>query len=251
MALKVIIPAKTNSIRVPLKNWASFYNGFNLVEIAICRLVWAGVEMSQIYVSSDSWSLPEQERVGRSGVRTLLRPLKSTENDYPIQSLIRETVSGICSGFGSSDVAWVQVCDPLFRGHKMMLESWVDHKNAMLLAGHEKHEVSIAAVRRSSPWLMNRIFQPIGWQTGSHHCPGGRIDNAYVFPWTMTIMTYDAIMTAGYYFDRNTEFVPFSGGIDIDNVSDWEEASKYMASPDVWDSKSATEILENREMHHE
>lgn len=217
--MKVIIPAKASSTRVPDKNWREFHGGKSLVDLNIEAMIRCGFTPSDIHVSCechDKLARVEQ----RHGITPLLRDPALCGNDVPLTDWIR----GLCSQVpGECDVVWSQVCDPLFTEHRRLVTDWYSVK----ACGHD----SYCVVHPFKAYLLDEAKRPIGWQFGEWHTPSQRLPQLYTFPFTMSILTRGAIARTGYHIGAKPAwFVSKGGSIDIDTMEDFELArAKYAA----------------------
>jgi len=212
--MKIIIPAKTGSCRVPNKNWREFHAGRCLVEVCLEKLDAAGIPRSQIWISTQDETKRhriEQEfgcNFHRHGERFC------HNNAAPITDWIRETVADIAPG---ETIGWAQVTTPLFNEYGPMLEAWerlpVDQFDSM------------CAVYPMREFIMDEQKRPIGWGFGEWHRAGQDLPTLYRFPWSFSIRTPAAIRRTGYYIGARPYWYECLGQlVDIDTMEDWEFA---------------------------
>lgn len=216
--MKAIIPAKGTSTRVPGKNWRPFYGDKSLVDLNIEALLGAGIEADDIHVSCED--VERLAQVGqRWGVTPLLRDPDLCDNDVPLTTWIRS----ICSQVpGDDDVAWSQVCDPLFDNHRAVIDHWP--------AAREANCDSLCVVHPLQAYLLNDRFRPVGWQWGEWHTPSQRLPTLYTFPFTLSILTRGTIERTGYHIGaRPCWHVSKGGSIDIDTPADFDFAARKYA----------------------
>lgn len=211
--MKFVIPAKTNSTRIPNKNWREFAGGKSLVEITVDRLMEAGAKHGDIYVSTER-ELPEQQRL-RGQVNFLDRSEEATKNDYPLTEWIR----GICEQVpGDDEIAWCQVCDPMFSQHEEAIARWETCRD---------NYDSLCVVYRAPGYLLDEHMRPVRWSPGEHHTVGQTLPSWHQMPWTFSILKRDTIARFGYHFGRNPLWLVSSRrGIDIDTMGDFELAGR-------------------------
>lgn len=211
--MRVIIPAKSTSTRVPNKNWRDFYRGKSLVDINILAILNAGIAPDHIHVSSDS--LDHLETVqARYGVIGLPRDESLCHNDTSIGDFIRCISSQVT---GHDDIAWSQVCDPLFNEHAEVFKHWETVK----ALGYD----SLSVVHPVRQYMMTNDMRPIGWGFGQGHVQSQKLTTLYQFPFTLSVLTRDCIKICGYHIGANPRwFVSSSRSIDIDTESDFEVA---------------------------
>jgi N-acylneuraminate cytidylyltransferase len=208
--MRAIIPAKTSSKRVPDKNWRPFHNQSSLVDINIEALLNAGLDAADIYVSCED--AERLERLNkRWGVTPILCSAELCSNGISFGDWIRWTCAQVP---GDDDLIWSQVCDPLFDEYHEVLDSWPDAK----AHGYD----SICVVYPHKAYLLDECFRPIGWQWGEWHTTGQNLPQFYTFPFTLSILTRDAIDRTGYHIGaRPSWYVSRGDSIDIDTQADF------------------------------
>lgn len=211
MDIDFIIPAKAHSERVKNKNWRPFHDGDSLVDVTIKKLISAGAPVSRIHVSSDSVDRL-REVSERWGVNTLQR-IGLTANSVPLTDWIRSITAQVP---GASDVAWCQVCDPMFYEYRQCLEMWPEVR--------KDHDSLVVCY----PWrgyLMTGNQQPVGWSFGEHHTPSQMLPQFHTMPFTFSLLTRSAIKATGYHVGRTPKWHVSNGeSVDIDTESDFEFA---------------------------
>jgi CMP-N-acetylneuraminic acid synthetase len=208
-----VIPAKLGSLRVPDKNWREFYGQKCLVEILVDKLRKAGAK--NIYVSCEAGERPAAV-CQQLGVHHLIRDPELSHNSTPLT----EWLCGICAEVpGDNDIAWCQVCDPFFDGYLECLYLWDSVRES------EKFDSLVVTY----PWrgyLMTDTKQPLGWSFGEHHTPSQKLPTWFTMPFTLSILTRQAIAATRYHVGRNPFWYEASGRhIDIDTPQDFEDAA--------------------------
>tara|TARA_R110002110_G_scaffold22933_11_gene88261 strand:- start:3869 stop:4537 length:669 start_codon:yes stop_codon:yes gene_type:complete len=212
--MKYVIPAKATSSRVTNKNWRTFHADESLVDITIGKLIRAGVDPLDIFLSCES-EQTATPTVEQWGIRFLLRPKSLCANEVPLTKWIR-SISDQADPGGDEDIAWCQVCDPLFDRYAECFNKW-----SHIRADHDSLVVSY-------PWrgyLMTDTGQPIGWSFGEHHTPSQSLPQFQTMPFTLSILSTQAINATGYHVGRSP-FWYHSGEqhIDIDTEQDFKIA---------------------------
>lgn len=203
--MKAVIPAKTGSARVPNKNWREFHGGKSLVDINIESLMAAGFAPQSIYVSSDSRDNLRSIH-DRYGVHVIDRDTRKCN--------IPEFIRGILSEVpGDDDIAWSQVCDPLFDEHATVMEKWARRRTGI---------DSITVIHPIKQYLLDQNISPIGWGFHEHHIPSQNLPTMYTFPFTFSILTRECLTRCGYHVGHSPCFHVSNGGcIDIDTEEDF------------------------------
>jgi len=212
MDIDFIIPAKTNSTRVPNKNWEFFHGGRSLVDITIQHLLDAGADKKRIHISCEDMKAT-RSACNFYGVNHLQRSETLCDNSVPLTDWIQSIVSQVP---GDSDIAWCHVCDPLFDDHAEVIDAWSHAK--------ENEHDSICVVHPMKSYLLDPIFNPIGWQFGEFHTPSQKLPQIYQFPFTMSILTRKTIDRFGYHIGKQPFWYISKAGtyIDIDTKDDWD-----------------------------
>lgn len=213
-SIKWIIPAKSNSERVENKNWRPFRRNLSLVDIAVLRLVAAGVDASDIYISCDREDVP-RSTIDKYGANLLLRSPHLCDNDVPLTTWIRSITSQIP---GKCDIGWRQVCDPFFAEDKECIFEWNE------MVDHNRSD-SLVVCRPWKGYLLDENKQPIRWSFGEHHTPSQDLPMMFTMPFTLSILTREAIARTGYHVGAYPHWYVASGRhIDIDTEEDFKTA---------------------------
>jgi N-acylneuraminate cytidylyltransferase len=211
MDIDFIIPAKANSLRVPNKNWRDFTgDGRSLVDLTIEKLIAAGAERNRIFVSCEDETKSVYCR--DKGVQFLLRDASLCDNSVPLTTWLRSIVEQ--SG-ATGDVAWCQVCDPLFDDYKKCLKLW---------RGVQANHDSLVVCWPWRGYLMTQTGHPIGWSFGEHHTPSQRLPKFLTMPFTFSILSQRAIENTAYHVGRNPYWYETEPGVDIDTERDFRVA---------------------------
>lgn len=209
MEIDFIIPAKTSSTRMPHKNWRSFgKHGQSLVSLQVDKLKAAGADPARIFVSCEAETL--RETVEDMGVQFMLRDPALCGNNVRLTDWIREIVK---QSEASGDVAWCQVCDPLFTEYDRCLREWQTAR---------KYYDSLVVCHPYRGYLMTEQSQPIGWSFGVHHTPSQHLPKFRTMPFTFSILSQQAIAATGYHVGARPIWIEATtGGIDIDTRQDF------------------------------
>ncbi|NUQ81818.1 MAG: capsular biosynthesis protein [Bacteroidetes bacterium] len=153
--LVAVIPAKSNSSRVPNKNFKPFYESQSLLEIKIRQALDSGI-FSEIYVSSDS---DEARHISeRLGVKFLLRDFSLCVDETPWGTVLRGILNQVPVSQDTL-IGWLMPTSPLFSDFKSAY--------ARLLAEPEKD--SLLTVTRLKHFYLNADYIPINHQWGVWH----------------------------------------------------------------------------------
>lgn len=219
--MKVIIPVKDNSKRVPNKNFKSFFNNQSLFDLTVGKLLEV-VNPCDIYMSCEN-----EERktlADRYGVNFILRDVELASNDTPFYDVF----NGVCDQVpGSDDVAWCQVIDPMFNGYKECFDLWNNGYSSLnfgvpgiknVKGSHD----SLVVVYPDRGYYLDGSYSPEGFGFGRWHKKSQILPTKYHLTFTLSILTRDAIKKCGYYIGNS----PFwyhakNKHVDIDTESDF------------------------------
>jgi len=210
--LNCIIPAKTSSTRVLRKNWREFANGQSLVELTIEKLIRAGISVENIYVSCE-----DEEVAGpvcdKYGTILLVRPAHLCSNDAKIGVWMRTTIEQVYKN-KDFDVAWCQVCDPLFNSYEYCFDVWEEIKTNF---------DSLVVCYERKFYLLDDHSRPIKWSFGNHHTKSQDLPVWRLMPFTLSIFP-SGYMPDYYIGHRPYWFVAENQHVDIDTEEDFELA---------------------------
>tara|TARA_R110002020_G_scaffold301461_1_gene516921 strand:- start:328 stop:999 length:672 start_codon:yes stop_codon:yes gene_type:complete len=210
--LNFIIPAKTNSSRVKNKNWRDFAFHKSLVDITLDKILSCGVDKKNIFISCED--IDKKQYCDKRGVNFLLRDALLCDNDLSLQDWIWQICDQIKD---NKDIAWCQVCDPLFDDFKDCLSLWEPVKQK----GHD----SLVVCYPHKMYLMDSDSRPIGWSFGSHHTKSQDLPIFRTMPFTLSVLTRDSIGQNGYHVGSNPYWYESHGRhIDIDTEGDFRLA---------------------------
>jgi len=212
--MKIIIPAKKNSNRVPNKNWRPFYEDKNLVEIKIEQILRC-VNPKDVFLSTDF--LEMEQLANHYNINFLLRnPIYSSdETPWPdaLLGIIKNTPF-----VENEDIAWVEVINPLFDDYIALFEKWQLVK--------ENYD-SIVLVSPINKFLLHSDGRPVNFQFGKWHAMSQNLDPLYAWD-SACIMQKKNLLYFSYPIGKKPFL--FSTGnqcIDIDTFDDFELAQYY------------------------
>ncbi len=164
--MKVIIPAKENSTRVPNKNWREFYEGISLTQIKIEQLLQC-FQASDIFLSCDQES--RRSISDHYGINFHLRESVLASDD----TAWSEAVTGILEDLpieDSEDILWTEVTSPLFSDYSALIRTWEDQKG--------DHD-SLLTVKSHKEFFFSKNGQPVNFQFGKWHRSSQDLDPLY------------------------------------------------------------------------
>ena len=209
--MKVIIPAKSTSSRVPAKNWRPFYDGKNLVEIKIEQLVKC-INPQDVYLSCDSKNM--KHYADKAGINFIHRAaaLASDQTTWPdaLFGMIREMPVD-----DEEDIVWVEVVNPLFDDFASMFRKWEEVK---------KDHDSIVLAAPVTKFLLHGNGVPVNFLPGKWHAMSQSLEPLYAWD-SASIMKKRDILYFSYPFGKKPYlFVTEEQCIDIDTMDEFELA---------------------------
>lgn len=154
--MKVILPAKENSTRVPKKNWREFYESKSLTDVKIEQLlkVFSGKD---IFLSCDVKK--RKVHAEKYGINFHLRSPELAEDETPWS----EVVLGILRDLpvkDFEDILWTEATSPLFSDYDALLKTWEEKKLSF---------DSLLTVKAQRDFFFWKNGQPINFQFGKWH----------------------------------------------------------------------------------
>ena len=212
--MKSLIPAKTNSQRVPDKNWRPFFGNYSLVDILVQKLISCGSCVSDIYIScEDEDKLDEMH--SRYGTSSVIRDRDLCDNSVSLT----EWISRICSQIpDNDDIAWCQTCSPLWNEYSQCFHKWESVR--------EDYD-SLVVCHPFKGYLMTENHQPVGWSFGKHHTPSQFLPKFTTMPFTLSIFSRESAVNTSYHVGSKPFWHESSGfNVDIDTMDDFQAASR-------------------------
>lgn len=211
--IKIVIPLKTNSERVPNKNLREFYNEKSLFDVKAQQLLKV-FNSEDILVSSENPAV--KDLTDKYGFNFHLRDIELTKSTAKENQIVKTLTDALDDK--ECDVMWVQVTQPLFNEFKEILNIWntIDHK---------KYD-SLAVVKKQRHHLLDEKGNPVNFNFGYWHKISQDLPALYEVTWSAFIMSREMLNQAYYQIGRNPYlYVTDAPLIDIDNLSDFEIAS--------------------------
>lgn len=210
--IKVVIPLKTNSERVPNKNLRVFYNGKSLFDIKAQQLLKV-FKPEDVLVSSENPVV--KDLTDKYGFNFHLRDMaltKSTAKENQIVKTLTDAVED-----KNCDIMWVQVTQPLFNEFQQIIDKW----NSL----SDEYD-SLTVVKKQRHHLLDEKGNPVNFNFGYWHKISQDLPALYEVTWSAFIMSREMLNQAYYQIGRNPYlYVTEAPLVDIDNLSDFEVAS--------------------------
>ncbi len=209
--LKIIIPLKTNSERIPNKNLRPFLGNKSLFDIKAEQLLKC-FDPKDVWCSSEN---PEVEQIVKKyGFNFHLRDISLTTKNTRENKLVKTIVDSIP---GKPDIMWCQVTQPLFNEFSKLLETYHNL---------DKKYDSICVVKKFRHHLLDDKGNPVNFNFGYWHKISQDLPKLYEVAWAAFIMRREMLEQAWYQIGRNPYlFETQKPLIDIDEISDFEIAS--------------------------
>ena len=214
--IKVAIPLKTNSERVPNKNLRPFYKNESLFYILSKQLLKVFAP-EDIYVSSEN---PDVEKIVKKyGFNFHLRDIELTKSTAKENQIVKAITDAID---GKTDIMWCQVTQPLFNEFRQIVDIWNNID--------EKYD-SLAVVKKISHHILDERGNPVNFNFGYWHKISQDLPSLYEVTWSAFIMKREMLEQAYYQIGR-TPYLYDSNMllVDINDMKEFEAASILYAS---------------------
>lgn len=210
--IKVVIPLKTNSERVPNKNLRKFCNDESLFDIKAKQLLKV-FKPEDILVSSENPKV--QELTDEYGFNFHLRDIELTKATAKENQIVKTLTDAVEDK--ECDIMWAQVTQPLFNEFEEIIDKW------NTLGG--KYD-SLAVVKKQRHHLLDEKGNPVNFNFGYWHKISQDLPALYEVTWSAFIISREMLNQAYYQIGRNPYlYVTNAPLVDIDNLSDFEVAS--------------------------
>ncbi len=223
--MKVIIPAKTSSCRVPGKNWREFHDGKSMVEIKIEQLLNSGISASDIHIYCEDES--KREIVEPYGVKFIFRGPETVSDSFHWSDVITSLVSSIdCPE--SESVALVFACTPLFdaKAFRDVFALWEGTETAIGLKNTPYIDCLIT-VKKFKEFVLDNHGKPVNFNFGRWHEWSQHLPQWYILESPIHIMRKETYLRCNYYIGERPYMyeVPLPS-IDIDTPDEFELAQE-------------------------
>ncbi len=215
--MKVVIPLKTNSIRVPDKNLRPFHEGRSLFDLRAAQLLRV-FEPRDVYVSSEAARV--EPLVRRYGFTFLPREKRLTCDDMPFGEVVTSLFAQVP---GEDDLLWTSVTDPMFDRFADVLATWEKAR----VDGYD----SLLVVRPLRAFVLHADGRPLNHGFGPWHVTSQGLGLLYTHNFACQIVTREAARRCGYLIGSRPYLYEYDGPeADIDTLDDFHAAGAMYAS---------------------
>lgn len=218
--MKVLIPARANSRRVPQKNYIDFHNDESLMDIKLKQLLASYIPGDAIHVSCEDES--KRACIEKHGCVFLPRNdyLTTPEGEKNLtRSLVKE-LGLVGTTQSEGDFLYVSVTDPFFTEFSSMLSTW----NRV----RDKHD-SLVVVRKLDDQVLFGDGSPANFDYFGQ--PTQCLKSWYTVSMGAIISKWSTVNSGGHYIGKNPYlFVTRDRGVDIDTIDDFALAQVLYAS---------------------
>jgi len=205
--MKAVIPAKTNSERIPNKNFRPFFGKLSLFDIKARQLLTC-LDADDIYVSTESETM--RPVIEGYGFHFLLRDYRLTLNETPIPEFVMGVMADVP---GDDDIMWTQLQDPGFRDFTGARDKWLEVK--------EDYD-SLVVVRAFRDYIWDEHGHPLNSGFGPWHVRSQQLPKWYLWTFCLQILPRATFKTCRYYLGANPyRYVSDAPTIDIDTADDF------------------------------
>lgn len=216
---EIWIPAQTLSSRVKNKNFRPFFGEDSLMHILVQKLT-DDFPKSSIILSTDQVIFVKKIFKNFKNVLIVKRPGNLLGNSIREKELLSHFSSVIKKNYNDT-VMIAQCTDPFFKNHLKMFKKY------LFLNKKRKREISMFASYpiKKQAFIDNQI---INGGMGDWHSITQKLKVLDINRWSCFISLKKTFVNYGYQIPPNS--VPFRDSsvlLDIDNLKDFNEASKY------------------------
>jgi CMP-N-acetylneuraminic acid synthetase len=209
--MKVIIPAKRRSTRVPDKNWRPFYNNKSLTEVKIEQVLCA-VSPEDVFLSCDD----ETQKVyaDNYGINFLPRPAVLASDDTPWPDAVKGIVENT-PFHEEEDIAWVEVINPLFSDFAGIFSKWQQVRDT---------NDSLVLTTPVTKFLLHKSGAPANFLPGKWHAMSQSLEPLYAWD-SVCIMSKKNMLYFSYPIGKTPYlYTSPDAGMDIDTPDEFELA---------------------------
>jgi CMP-N-acetylneuraminic acid synthetase len=218
--MKVVIPAKAKSGRVPNKNWRPFYKDKSLVEVKIEQLIKL-FKPEDIYLSCDDPS--KKEIADKYSIQFMLRDSLFAKDETSWSDVVTGIIDQIeCDE--NEEIMWAEATSPLFNSYDLLISDWNASKGT--------HD-SILTVSECREFLIDAQGRAVNFNYGRWHCDSQKLDPLYTMDSTF-IMSKKNYLYFHYPVGKKPLIHVIEGkAIEIDTMHEFEMAQKIFAENQI------------------
>jgi len=210
--MKFIVPVKSDSNRIPNKNFCNFHEGKSLTDILIEKILFVGRE--NIYISSNDSSKKE---IADKYECNFVKRDEHLCNERDISYSFKNVILGIVSQLPEDEeYAYCTVTDPLFKDYEGAISVWEKEK---------KNHDSLVVVYPFKKYLLNENYLPLNYGFGAWHSISQKLPTFFELAYSFSIFKRETAFNFGYVFGSNPLWYHAKNQhVDIDTVDDFEIA---------------------------
>lgn len=224
--MKIVIPAKCNSTRVPNKNWRDFYEGLSLVEIKIQQLLDAGSNASDIWIFCEDES--KKELIEPYGVNFSNRRDETISDSMHWSDVITELVGKVpCDD--DETVALVLPTTPLFDSNdfRAVFHLWEKRQGPLWDESYD----SLIVVKPFQEFILNEDGKPLNFSFGRWHEWSQDLPQWFVLDNPVSLIKKRTLVRCNYTIGvKPYLYVVSRGHIDIDSMDEFEISQQIYKS---------------------
>ncbi len=209
--IKVAIPLKTNSERIPNKNLRPFYGEKSLFDVKAEQLLKV-FSPEDVLVSSENPVV--KNLTDKYGFKFHLRDISLTQASARENQIVKTITDAIEDK--ECDIMWAQVTQPLFTEFKEIVDVW---------QGLSSEYDSLAVVKKISHHILDDKGNPVNFNFGYWHKISQDLPKLYEVTWSAFIMRREMLNEAYYQIGRNPYLYQSTQPlVDINNQVEFEVA---------------------------
>lgn len=213
--MKVMIPAKAGSTRVPDKNFRPFLpTGESLFDLLAEKLTNV-FRPTQVYVQSEHPDV--KSKADQYGFNFLQCPTHLCDNDSSQAATVTWAAQQIA---GNESLMVAAVTCPFFNEYREACEKW-----------YTTPATSLVGVYPTQEYLLDDQMQPIGFGFGKDHLKSQDLPVFHRLPFHLVIQTHSSAINGGAYAPPGCDWFKCKGFcLDIDTQEDFELAGQVYHS---------------------
>jgi len=207
--MKVIIPAKRHSSRVPDKNWRPFYGTKSLTEIKIEQLL-GSFPVSDFDLSCDDEAMASIAE--KAGIGFLLRSAEHAADATPWPDALYGIVAATPFD-DEDDIMWVEVINPLFDDYAGMKAGW----EKVCMEGYD----SLVLAAPFNKFLLRPDGRPYNFLPGKWHVASQGLEPLFIWDSACIMKKRDMLYFSYPIGRKSLLYSTGSNCVDIDTMDEF------------------------------